>query len=154
MSVSSSPPRTSGHGAHSASPYLRISDAERAAVADRLSKHYSDGRLDQAEFDERLDRAMRAKTHADTADLFADLPDGGPAQALPPGQEVPPGHAMPPRQASPRRPGRPRIPFLILIIVLSALIGHALLHPFVPLLWAAMIVFVLVRYAPALRRRR
>ena len=30
--------------------HLRVSDAERAEVADRLSKHYADGRLDQAEF--------------------------------------------------------------------------------------------------------
>ncbi len=58
----------------SADPNMRISDAERAEVADRLSKHYSDGRLDQAEFNERLDRAMNAKTQADLNGLFADLP--------------------------------------------------------------------------------
>ena len=44
---------------------LRISDAERAEVADLLSKHYGDGRLDQAEFNERLDQAMKAKTYSD-----------------------------------------------------------------------------------------
>ena len=48
-----------------ADPNMRVSDAERAEVADRLSKHYSDGRLDEAEFNERIDQAMRAKTHAD-----------------------------------------------------------------------------------------
>src|SRR5215475_16132622 len=58
----------------SANPQMRISDADRAEVADRLSKHYSDGRLDQAEFNERLDRAMNAKTQADLNGLFADLP--------------------------------------------------------------------------------
>src|ERR1700733_15523156 len=53
---------------------LRISDAERSEVADLLSKHYGDGRLDQAEFNERLDLAMKAKTYKDLSGLFADLP--------------------------------------------------------------------------------
>jgi hypothetical protein len=60
--------------ADSVDPQLRVSDAERADVADRLSKHYSDGRLDQAEFNERLDQAMKAKTQSDLNGLFADLP--------------------------------------------------------------------------------
>jgi Flp pilus assembly protein TadB len=53
---------------------IRIGDAERTEVADRLAKHFSDGRLDEAEFGERLDRAMRAKTMADLMRLLADLP--------------------------------------------------------------------------------
>jgi hypothetical protein len=60
---------------------MRVSDADRADVADRLSRHYSDGRLDQTEFDERLDLALRAKTRADLIALLADLPDGRPAAA-------------------------------------------------------------------------
>ena len=62
---------------------LRIGDAERAEVADQLAGHFSQGRLDQAEFDDRLDRAMRAKTAADLTVLLADLPGGGPAQPPP-----------------------------------------------------------------------
>jgi Domain of unknown function (DUF1707) len=53
---------------------LRVSDAERNEVADRLSRHFADGRLDQAEFKERLDAAMAAKTQGDLAGLFDDLP--------------------------------------------------------------------------------
>ena len=53
---------------------LRISDAERAEVADLLSKHYGDGRLDQAEFNQRLDQAMKAKTYADLDGILVDLP--------------------------------------------------------------------------------
>jgi hypothetical protein len=53
---------------------MRIGDAERTDVADRLAKHFSDGRLDETEFGERLDRAMRAKTMADLSGLLADLP--------------------------------------------------------------------------------
>jgi len=54
---------------------MRVGDAERMAVADRLAKHFVDGRLDETEFDERLDRAMRATTMADLTGLLSDLPD-------------------------------------------------------------------------------
>jgi len=53
---------------------MRVSDAERAEVTDLLARHYSDGRLDQAEFDERSSRAMAAKTYGDLHGLFDDLP--------------------------------------------------------------------------------
>src|SRR5487761_1380766 len=61
--------------------HLRVSDAERNEVAERLATHYSDGRLDQAEFDERVGRAMAAKTRGDLDGLFDDLPDPGPTGA-------------------------------------------------------------------------
>jgi hypothetical protein len=53
---------------------MRISDAERAEAADLLSKHYGDGRLDEAEFQQRLDQTMRAKTYSDLSGVFDDLP--------------------------------------------------------------------------------
>ena len=56
---------------------MRVSDAERNAVADRLAQHYGDGRLDQAELDERLGRAMSAKTQADLDGLPATCPRRG-----------------------------------------------------------------------------
>src|SRR5258708_25001421 len=77
MSASYSPLWTRGSGPRRGSYAhrdLRVSDAERAEVADRLAKHYSEGRLDQAEFDERVDQAMRAKTRSDLSGLFDDLP--------------------------------------------------------------------------------
>jgi Domain of unknown function (DUF1707) len=55
---------------------MRVSDADRAAVADRLARHFGDGRLDKAEFDLRLDRALQAKTRADLVSLLSDLPEG------------------------------------------------------------------------------
>jgi hypothetical protein len=53
---------------------LRASDAERNQVADKLSSHFADGRLDPTEFKERLDRAMGATTRGDLNGLFDDLP--------------------------------------------------------------------------------
>src|SRR5260370_29780616 len=61
----------------------RIGDAERTEVADRLAKHFSHGRLDEAEFGDRLDRAMRAKTMADLTGLLADLPESEPVAPPP-----------------------------------------------------------------------
>jgi hypothetical protein len=55
---------------------MRVSDADRAVVADRLAQHFGDGRLDKAEFDHRLDRALRAKTRSDLIALLSDLPEG------------------------------------------------------------------------------
>jgi Domain of unknown function (DUF1707) len=73
---STQPGRTGWPGAS-----MRVSDADRAAAADRLSRHYGDGRLDKAEFDLRLDRAMRATTRADLIGLVSDLPEGPPPAA-------------------------------------------------------------------------
>ena len=42
-----------------ADAHLRADDRERNEVADTLSRHFADGRLDAAEFKERLDRGLR-----------------------------------------------------------------------------------------------
>src|SRR5580692_3913384 len=64
-------------GRRDVSPYdtgLRASDDERNAVADKLSRHYAEGRLDESEFKARLDTAMSATTRGDLNGLFHDLP--------------------------------------------------------------------------------
>ena len=139
-------------------PQMRISDADRADVADRLSQHYSDGRLDQAEFNERLDRAMKAKTQSDLTGLFTDLP---PIDE--PGKAV---KAVPPQDQRPRN-RRPlhRTLGLILVIVVAVIVARALTWPlfsllgffghavFVPIPWIliALVAFFCWRYA--VRRR-
>jgi hypothetical protein len=113
---------------------LRVSDAERQAVADRLAEHFADGRLDQAEFDERVERAMSAKTRADLNGLFDDLPEGG----LPGGDL--------PDTGAPAVPGRPRrghrhpVVLLALFVLLAVTVGHALFWITVPLLWVGLLV--------------
>jgi GntR family transcriptional regulator len=62
--------------------HLRVSDAEREAVSGRLAEHFAAGRLDQAEFDDRVGRAMSAKTRGDLRGLLADLSETG-ARAVP-----------------------------------------------------------------------
>ena len=62
-------------------PEMRVGDAERDAVVMRLREAFAEGRLDQAELDDRLGRAHLAKTNADLSFLTADLPS--PALASP-----------------------------------------------------------------------
>ena len=53
---------------------LRISDADREQAAADLSNHYAEGRLTHDEHAERLDAVWTARTHADLAPIFEDLP--------------------------------------------------------------------------------
>ncbi len=55
------------------SPALRASDADRDRVIEVLRAAVADGRLDRAEFDERLDAALAARTIDALAPLSADL---------------------------------------------------------------------------------
>jgi hypothetical protein len=57
-------------------PNLRASDADREATADRLRQHHIDGRLDQDEFQARLDSCFAAKTVGELSELTRDLPAG------------------------------------------------------------------------------
>jgi uncharacterized Tic20 family protein len=52
---------------------LRVSDAEREPVIERLQEAYAEGRLEHAEFDMRMHLAMTAKTRGDLATVLQDL---------------------------------------------------------------------------------
>jgi DUF1707 SHOCT-like domain len=60
-----------GHGS------LRVSHADRDQVAESLRVAAGDGRLTAEELDERLERALTARTYDDLAVLVADLPAAG-----------------------------------------------------------------------------
>ncbi len=60
----------------------RIGDAERDRAVDYLQEHMAQGRLDRDEFDERLSRALVARTQFDLEPLFQDLPEPRPSTAL------------------------------------------------------------------------
>ena len=135
MSAPSSPPwflaatrrRTSYSG-------MRISDTERTEAADLLSKHYGDGRLDEAEFNQRLDQAMRAKTYADLSGLFDDLP------------RTETEAAEAPRVPAPRHRHRhPAGLFLMVALVIAGAVvaGHALAWFATAWIWLALIGAVL-----------
>jgi len=109
---------SSGRRATNGDPNMRVSHAERTEVADRLSKHYGDGRLDEGEFNERLDRAMKAKTRADLDGLFDDLP----------GLDDEPAPPAVVRQPRPRIP-LARIAFLAFVVLAAIMVGQVLARP-------------------------
>jgi hypothetical protein len=139
---------------------MRVSDADRAEVADRLARHFGDGRLDQAEFDERVSRAMAAKTAADFQGLFDDLPDlpGDSPNGVPSGTAKAPGTPPPAAGYTARRRRGPlRGPVRALLIVVLVLVAaniawHALMGWITPLVWLAAIVAVIVLVTRRARR--
>lgn len=62
---------------------MRASDAERERIAEALRVAVAEGRLTMEEFDERLDAAYRARTHAELEPLVRDLPVPGRSAADP-----------------------------------------------------------------------
>jgi len=108
--------------------HMRVSDAERQAVADRLAEHFSSGRLDQAEFDDRVGRAMNAKTRADLNGLFDDLPETGAPAAT--------------DQAAGLSRRRRRRPGLLVALVVFIIIAAS--HVVWPLLWIGALVAIVL----------
>jgi hypothetical protein len=112
---------------------LRASDAERGDVADRLSRHFAEGRLDQVEFKGRLDRAMGAVTRRDLDGLFDDLPrlDDDPV------------------------PSRPRrrlfLPTVVVMVVAAVAVGSIV--PMVHVSWLVVAVAGLLLWHRARRHR-
>ncbi len=114
---------------------LRASDAERNEVADRLSRHFAEGRLDQAEFKERLDQAMGATTRGDLTGLFDDLP--------PLASEVP---------VRPPHPSRRRRLLPLLVIVALVVLATGVSMPFVHVPWLLLVLMGLYLWHRANRR--
>ena len=56
----------------------RIGDADRDQAVGFLQEHMAQGRIDAAEFDDRMSRALKARTASELAVLFEDLPEPQP----------------------------------------------------------------------------
>ena len=63
---------------------LRVSDAERAAVQERLRRAVGDGQLDLHEFDTRVTSVWAARTRGELVRVTADLPEPPPPPGRPP----------------------------------------------------------------------
>ena len=85
---------------------IRASDQDREAVVQRLQDAFAEGRLDDAEFDQRTRAALTAKTSANLAPLLDDLP----AAAGRPAPGRGPGRFAVALKSSMRRSGRWRVP--------------------------------------------
>lgn len=90
----------------------RIGDAERDRAVEYLREHLAQGRLDQAEFDDRLTRALTARTQTDLDPLFSDLPGPKPGEAVVPAGDfqAPPWQATPSSSVAYRPPAAAPVP--------------------------------------------
>jgi Domain of unknown function (DUF1707) len=111
-----------------AAPALRIADADRERVAERLRTAAGEGRLSPDELEERLEAAFSARTQAELAPLTADLP-----------AEPPPAGRRPPRRRNGER--RAFLATSILLVAIWALSGAGYFWPVWPILgWGLFVV--------------
>jgi Domain of unknown function (DUF1707) len=98
---------------------MRASDADRDRATARLREHFAEGRLTQAELDERISAALSAKTLGDLRRVTADLPEPGVA----PWGGPRPQPTGPPFIVARRHPPR-LLPVILLVLLLALVIPH------------------------------
>lgn len=64
----------SGDSGNTQGQGVRASDAEREAARQRLAEHMAQGRITMAEYDERSDALLNARTRGELDAPFRDLP--------------------------------------------------------------------------------
>jgi hypothetical protein len=89
-------------------PALRASDRDRDEMLVRLHTAFAEGRLDEPELDERIDRVLAARTHDELGAVAADLPAGRSAPVRPGSGPV--GRFQVAYKSSVTRAGRWRLP--------------------------------------------
>jgi hypothetical protein len=102
-------------------PNIRAADADREQIVERLRKCHAEGRLDMAEFQQRLERCYEAKTLGELDELVRDLPPHDEHDER--------------RSLGSFRLWRltPLVPILIVLIVVLAAGGHHLFWLWIPL---------------------
>jgi Flp pilus assembly protein TadB len=139
--------------------HIRVSDADRERVADRLREHFAEGRLSSDELDERIAATLSAKTFAELRRVTADLPEPEPAQAQGQGQGR--GRPYPPpwvgrRGFAMRRRGPRLLPLVLLLLIAALVIPGAgwLLVAFVKVVLVFWLVATVAAIFAAARFRR
>jgi Flp pilus assembly protein TadB len=124
---------------------LRIGDAEREEAARELGEHFALGRITADEHTERLEQIWAARTAADLAPAFRDLPR--PQASRPKLAGSPANRSSADRGGRPGRlalPPMPRVPFPFKVLVAIVLVWWGFHHPLF-LLVAAVVYVVLIR---------
>ena len=116
---------------------LRVGDAERYEAAKALGEHFATGRLDQLEYDTRVQEAYGARTRGDLERLFTDLPAPAPFRPAPPpgrtGWEA--GRAARERSGPGRRTPVPPLVLIFALFVLVSVVAGFPVFPLLLLLW-------------------
>lgn len=125
---------------------LRIGDAERDEAARELGEHFALGRITADEHSERLDQVWSARTAADLAPAFRDLP-----RARQPRPEARRTHPVSDRSGGRRRrPELPHVPFPLKVLLGIVAIWWGFHHVLLLVLAVAVYVLVVRRFV---RRR-
>lgn len=124
---------------------LRIGDAERETAAHELGEHFALGRITADEHAERLEQIWAARTSADLAPVFRDLPRAQQERSRPARPE------RAPRPGRGRRPALPRVPFPLKVLLAIVVVWWGV-HHVLFLLLAAIVYVVFLR--PFVHRRR
>jgi Flp pilus assembly protein TadB len=129
---------------------LRIGDAEREGAARELGEHFAMGRITADEHGERLEQIWSARTAADLAPAFRDLPRPR-AQHAP---QVHPAATRDVRRSRDRRPERPHVPFLFKVLVGIVALWWGLHHLLYLVVAVAIYLLVVRRFVYRFTRPR
>jgi DUF1707 SHOCT-like domain len=121
---------------------LRVSDADRDRAIAELSEHYQAGRLSTEELEDRTGRALQARTAADLAALFTDLPRQRQVSVTPAAAPASPGSRLP------ARPHVAPIAIIAIVVAVAIISGHPGLIALVPI-----VALIIVRRLTGATRR-
>ncbi|MHA6798432.1 DUF1707 SHOCT-like domain-containing protein [Bounagaea algeriensis] len=122
---------------------VRIGDSERQQAMRLLGEHFSAGRLELAEYDQRCQDAAAARFRSDLRPLFADLPAPGPDVLEP---------AAPPRSPPARSSGGGFPLRKVVLIAGAAILGVVLLLTLKQLGLVLLIPLAIALWSGTLRR--
>lgn len=132
---------------------LRVSDADRDQAISELSEHFQAGRLSTEEFEDRSGRALQARTRADLAALFTDLPRAKPGGPVPATSSA---RVDTPAASAPARAGLVTVlPIVVLAIIalVGAVSGHFVTVGVLPVIVTLIVVRRLTGGQPPRRDR-
>ncbi len=109
---------------------LRIGDAERETAAQELGEHFAMGRITAEEHSERLEQIWSARTAAELAPAFADLP-----------RPRRPSRWRRPLVVSGRVASAPRVPFPVKLLI--ALVVVVLVFTHLPFILVGLLVYLI-----------
>ena len=125
----------------------RIGDAERQEAMDALGKHFTAGRLDVTEYDNRLASITNAVMQSDLAPVFADLPPlVSPSPTPPPsvGPVATTNAPLYPPNAGYKPENRTKVLYRFLMLLPLFMLASMAITPFLYLLGFALLPLILV----------
>ncbi|GAA3226278.1 hypothetical protein GCM10020216_041050 [Nonomuraea helvata] len=135
MAIMAGVPKTPGPG-QVPPAHLRVTNQDREHVVEHVKVAYSEGRFDKFEFDDRLERAMTARTHGDLMPIMTELYGAQAAPRLAP---------LPPPVRHERAPESNER--------LGAAVGHLLMVVGIPIVGPLILLLAGGKTSPYIRRQ-